>query len=206
MRLFVMTASLWTASPAFAGGIGVLVTGGAHSEPLYYYDNTDKNGDPYKSPTDYKQDSIVETIMNLGVGANLVLGDRDDKILGDCQFYWMQDSPQVSAKDAGATLPKGHQIVDAFRDTPRNVGVGAIGLSWTLVGNDKLRFNAVGHMGSAFVTLDHSEYLTLDIGPGVSYRATRQVQLFGDVAYMARYRKIFTHAVNAYVGARYMFD
>jgi len=206
MRLFVMAASLLTASPAFAGGIGVLVTGGAHGEPLYYYDNTDKNGQPYKSPTDYEQKSLIETIPNLGLGLNMVLGDRDDKILGDCQFYWMQDSPQTSAEDAGGAVPKGHQIVDSFRDTPRNVGVGAIGLSWTILGEDKFRFNAVGHMGSAFVTLDHSEYLTLDLGPGVSYRVTRQVQLFGDVAYMARYRKTLTHSVNAYLGARYMFD
>jgi len=206
MRLFVMAASLLTASPAFAGGIGVLVVGGAHTEPLYYYDNTDKNGNLFKSPTDYKQHSLDETIPNLGFGLTLSLGDRDDKILGDCQFYWQQDSAQVSAKDAGAKLKAGHQIVDAFRDTPRNVGVGAIGLSWMIVGNDKLHLNAVGHMGSAFVTLDHSEYLTLDIGPGVSFRATRQVQLFGDVAYMARYRKTLTHSANAYLGARYMFD
>jgi len=205
MRLLVMAASLLTASPAFAGGIGLLATGGAHTEPLYYYKNTDDNGNPLKSINDYEQKSVIETLPNLGLGVDLALGDRDDKILGDCRFYWMQDSPQVSPVDAGSTVPK-DQITAAWRENSRNVGVGAIGLQWQIVGNDKIHFNAIGHVGSAFVTLDHSEYLTLDIGPGITYRATRQVQLFGDVDYMARYRKVLTNSVNAYVGARYMFD
>jgi len=205
MRLLVMAASLLTASPAFAGGIGLLATGGAHTEPLYYYKNTDDNGNPFKSINDYEQKSLVETLPNLGLGVDLALGDRDDKILGDCRFYWMQDSPQVSPTDAGATVPK-DQITAAWRETARNVGIGAIGLQWQIVGNDKIHFNAIGHVGSAFVTVDHSEYLTLDIGPGLTYRATRQVQLFGDVDYMARYRKVLTNSVNAYLGARYMFD
>jgi len=205
MRLLVMAASLLTASPAFAGGIGLLATGGAHTEPLYYYKNTDANQNPLPSVDQYEQKSLVETLPNLGLGVDLALGDRDDKIIGDCRFYWMQDAPQVSPTDAGATLKK-DQITAAWRDTARNVGIGAIGLQWQIVGNDKIHLNALGHVGSAFVTVDHTEFLALDLGPSVTYRATRQIQLFGDVDYMARYRKGLSHSVNAFLGARYMFD
>src|SRR4051812_37118151 len=84
MRMVVMAASLLTASPAFAGGFGLLATGGAHTEPLYYYKSTDSNGNPLKSINDYEQRQLTETLPNLGLGVNLVLGDRDDKIVGDC--------------------------------------------------------------------------------------------------------------------------
>jgi hypothetical protein len=205
MRLVVLALSLLTATPAFAGGLGVIVTGGAHTEPLYYYKNTDDSGVPYGSIADYQQKKLTETLPNFGFGLDLGLGDRDDAIIGDCRFYWLMDTPQRAPWDAGSSVPKDQTTV-AYREQARNVGIGEIGLTWKLVGNENIRLNAVGHVGSAFLTDDHTEFLIADLGPGVNYRLTRQTQLFGDVSYMLRFRKDFSHSVNAFVGARYMFD
>ncbi|MEQ1568976.1 MAG: hypothetical protein ABMA64_25280 [Myxococcota bacterium] len=205
MYLVATAASLF-ATPAFAGGIGVTASGGAHTEPLFYYSKADADGNEYKELSDYDQYKLTETLPNLGLGLNLVLGDRDDKITGDCRFYWMMDSAQVSPTDAGSQIPEAN-IVASYRETPRHLGIGAIGLSWGLVGDpSKFQLAAVGHFGSAFITADHTEFLLIDLGPGVTWRATRQVQVFGDAVYQARFRKRLDHSVVATVGARYLFD
>lgn len=206
MRPVVIAASLMFAGPAFAGGIGILATGGAHSETVYFYSDQSPDGAAYSDINDYDQYQIAQTLPSAGLGIDLALGDRDDKIIGDCRFYWMMDSPQ---KDPAALtqLVDPEHVVAAWREKPRHLGLGMVGLSWGIVGDpSKFTFGAVGHVGSAFVTFDHTEFLAFDIGPGVTLRAARQVQLFADVVYQGRYHKGITHSVNAFVGARYMFD
>lgn len=203
--LLPMTLALFT-STAEAGGVGVLATGGMHNETLYYYSEVDSSGNLYPSLADYDQYKLNETLGNAGGGLEFLLGDRDDKILGVTRFYYLADLPQVDpAKNSDEVDPE--HVVAEYRDGTRSMGIGLIGLSWGIVGNpSKFQFNAVGHLGAAFLTTDHTEFLTLDVGPGVSYRTSRSFQLFADATYQMRYRKGFTHSGNLFVGARYLFD
>ena len=203
-------------APAEAGGLGVLGTAGAHTEQLYFYSSTDADGNEFPALNDYDQFRINETLPNVGGGLELVLGDRDDKIVGNCRFYWMVDSPQQAPAGGETYAPtSGGQarqvsqdsLVVKECDTPRHLGLGMVGLSWGFAGKpDGFMVSALGHVGSAFITLDHSEFLAIDLGPSFSYRAARQVQVFGDLQYMLRYRKDFGHSVNVVAGARYLFD
>jgi hypothetical protein len=202
--------------PASAGGLGVLASAGAHTEQLYFYANADADGNAFRDLRDYEQYRINETLPNFGGGLELVLGDRDDKIVGNCRLYWIVDAAQqapvagepYTPTDGGAarSIPA-ESLVVAFRDQPRHLGLGMVGLSWGVIGKpDGFMISAAGHVGSAFITFDHSEFLAADIGPSFSYRAARQVQVFGDLQYMLRYRKGFGHSANVLVGARYLFD
>jgi hypothetical protein len=207
MRRTLTAVSFLLACPsAWAGGVGILATGGAHFEKVYFYSNADEDGNPYSDIDDYDQYQIQQTISNVGGGLDLVLGDRDSPIVGDCRFYWLMDGPQVDP----ATLTQNVEpdtVVAEFRNKSRHLGIAMIGLSWGIVGDpDKFQLNAVGHVGSAFITIDHTEFLAYDLGPGVSYRVARQVQVFGDLVYQGRFRNGFTHSGNVFVGARYMFD
>jgi hypothetical protein len=205
-RILVAALSLLLTAPAYAGGLGVLATGGAHTERVYFYSNTDSEGNAYSDIDDYDQYEITQRLANVGGGLNLVLGDRDDRIIGDCRFYWLMDAPQINPVDSDTSVPADN-IVASYRDKARHVGMGMVGLSWGIVGDpSKFQLGAVGHVGAAFLTVDHTEFLAFDIGPAVTYRVARQVQLFGDVVYQARHRKGFTHSGNVTVGARYMFD
>jgi hypothetical protein len=205
-RIVVAALSLLLTAPAYAGGLGVLATGGAHTERVYFYSNADPDGNPYSDIDDYDQYQITQRLANVGGGLNLVLGDRDDRIIGDCRFYWLMDSPQTDPADADTSVPASN-IVASYRDKARHLGMGMVGLSWGIVGDPaKFQLGAVGHVGAAFLTVDHTEFLAFDIGPAVTYRVARQVQVFGDFVYQGRHRKGFTHSGNLTVGARYMFD
>ncbi|MCA9492054.1 MAG: hypothetical protein KC621_19110 [Myxococcales bacterium] len=203
--LLPVTLALLTPT-AEAGGVGVLATGGMHNEKLYFYSDADPDGNMYPSLADYDQYQLSETLGHGGGGLEFLLGDRDDKIIGVTRFYYLADLPQTDPASVTSEVDPAH-VVAEYRDSVRHLGVGLIGLTWGIVGDPNgFQFNAVGHMGAAFVTTDHTEFLTVDIGPGVSYRVARQVQLFADATYQMRYRKGFTHSGNVFLGARYMFD
>lgn len=203
--LLPVTLALLTPT-AEAGGVGVLATGGMHNEKLYFYSDADENGNAYPSLADYDQYELSETLGHTGGGLEFLLGDRDDKIVGVTRFYYLADLPQTDPATVTSEVDPAH-VVAEYRDGVRHLGIGLIGLSWGIVGDPNgFQFNAVGHMGAAFLTTDHTEFLTVDLGPGVSYRVARQVQLFADATYQMRYRKGFTHSGNVFVGARYMFD
>lgn len=208
--------SLLFTAPASAGGLGVLASAGAHTEELYFYANADSDDNVYADLRDYEQFRMSQTLSNFGGGVELVLGDRDDKIVGNCRFYWLVDGAQraptadqaYNPTDGGQprTIPLDNQVV-ARREEARHLGLGMVGLSWGFIGKpDGLMLSAVGHVGSAFITFDHTEFLAADLGPSISYRAARQVQVYGEAQYMMRYRKGFNHSANVLVGARYLFD
>lgn len=207
-RVVIAAAALFVSTTAQAGGIGVLAVGGAHTEAVHYYAKVDEDGNPYNNIDDYDQYKAVQTLPSLGAGLSLMLGDRDDRITGDCRFYWMMDGAQQDpALDASGIRDPQENVVASYRDKPRHTGMAMVGLSWGIIGNpDNFQLGAVGHIGSAFVTADHTEFLAYDIGPMASFRFARQAQLFADVVYQGRYRKTFTHSVVGFVGARYLFD
>jgi hypothetical protein len=207
MRLVIGAAlAILPATPAFAGGVGVLATGGMHTERVYFYSDHSPEGDPYSDPNDYDQYSLVQTLPNFGGGFELLLGDRDDRIMGSVRLMYVNDGVQVNPADVTDQVDPEY-VVAAYRDSARHLGFGMVGLSWGIIGDPGgFQLAAVGHVGSAFLTLDHTEFLAMQIGPGVTYKASRQIQLFGDIQYQARFRKGWSHSAGAIVGARYLFD
>jgi hypothetical protein len=204
--MLVTAALLLLSTPAEAGGLGVLATGGVHSEPVYYYSSRSPSGEPYTDINDYDQFKMQQMLANLGGGLELVLGDRDDRILGLCRFYYNADAAQTDPAEKTTEVDP-DDVVANVRDTVRHVGIGTVGLSWGILGEpDGFQLAAIGQVGAGLVTVDHTEFLLVGIGPGVTYKVSRQVQLFGDVDYQMRFRHTLQHSVTAFAGARYLFD
>ncbi len=197
------------AVPAQAGGFGVLLTGGAHSEKLWFHSNlaTSDSGETVllSDPSDFEKFEVTQTLPHAGTGLELILGDRDDKILGSFRFYYLMDTPQQDPSD-DAGVPAENVIV-AYRSDARHIGMGMVGLSWGIIGKpESFQLGASGHVGSGFLTTDHTEFLAVDLGPMVTYKLTRQMQAFADVGWQARFRKGWSQGVNATAGVRYLFD
>lgn len=209
MRLMIGAALLLLlpAASAYAGGIGVLATGGVHTERHYYYSNVSEDGTALRNIDDYPQFQYQPLIPQAGGGFELLLGDRDEPIQGSMRFFYSAElaPPSPSAFDSSLDPD---QVVSNIRDDIRHLGFGMVGLTWGIVGDPGgFQFNAVGHIGAAFITLDHSEFLAFQIGPGFSWRMSRQMQLFGDLQYQGRIQKSeFGHAGLGNVGIRYLFD
>lgn len=212
--MLLTTALVLLSDPAEAGGLGVLATGGAHTEQVFYYSSRSPDGDLYPDIDDYDQYDMIQTLPNFGGGLELILGDRDDRIMGIFRFYYSQDGAQKDPAELDSdqrgdeTSPiASEDVVADVRDTARHIGVGTVGLSWGFLGEpDGFQFGAIGQVGAGLVTSDHTEFLLLGLGPMVTYKAARQVQLFGDVQYEMRIRRDPQHSVTAFAGARYMFD
>ena len=50
------------------------------------------------------------------------------------------------------------------------------------------------------------EFLLLDVGPQLTWRASRNVVMYTEVPWQMRWRKGMSNGVDVFVGARYMFD
>lgn len=207
MRLMIGAALLLlpTAS-AYAGGIGILATGGVHTERHFYYSNTSEDGDLIRNIDDYQQFRFNPLIPQAGGGLEMLLGDRDEPIQGSLRFYYSAELPPPDPSTVSNLDPD--QIVANLRDDIRHLGFGMVGLTWGVAGDPGgFQFNIVGHVGAAFITLDHSEFFAFQVGPGFSWRMSRQLQLFGDLQYQGRIQKSeFGHAGLGNVGLRYLFD
>ena len=221
MRRFIGAALLLAPAPAFAGGIGILGTGGLHNEQVYFYSSRSTiNGQQYSQLRDYEQFRVNQWLPQAGGGLEFLLGDaRDDKIVGSIRVFYNADFPQTDPVNQidGAVVATSdtsdidalqeQNVVGAFRTELRHLGFAMVGLSWGLAGDpNKVQVSAVGHVGTALLTFDHTEFFMAQVGPGVTYRFNRQTQLFADVQYQARFRKRFSHSASATVGLRYLFD
>ncbi|MDP6932530.1 MAG: hypothetical protein QGG40_06410 [Myxococcota bacterium] len=188
----IAAALAFSSSTAQAGGLGLLATGGMHAERAYYYD------------TDGNQGIDSQIRPNGGVGGELLLGDKDDKVLGFGRFYLLSDAPTTEPDTQGiddAIYP------DAHEQGAENVGVMTVGIQWSLWGDSsgmQVVLNSLA--GSGFVTVDNLEFMLLEVGGGATYAFNERVQAYGNVATTARYRKNFSFGGNAYAGVRYMFD
>jgi hypothetical protein len=207
MRSLIVGLGLLASTPAFAGGFGLLVNGGVHTERVYFYENAIRDADgelvALEDPGEYPQFEQVQTLSNLGLGGEVILGDRDDRFIGTFQFYWMQDAAQ---RDPSSASTNKDSVVAAWRETPRNIGMGMVGVSWGAIGKDKVTFGPTAHVGSGFLTTDHTEFLAVDAGPTVNVRVARSLLLHADALYMARFRKGWSQGGMLAIGARYMFD
>ena len=196
--------SAFVSANAFAGGVGLVLTGGAHTETVHFYSNTDEAG-IIEEWQDYPQYQMIQTLSNMGGGIEFILGDRDDRFVGVFRGYFLQDAPQTAPRDSGV-IPA-DQVVGEFRSTPRNLGLAQIGINYGFLGNtDGFLFGATAHVGSGFLTNDHTEFLTADAGITASYRFNRQMSVFAEAVYTVRSRKGFSNGANGYLGVRYMFD
>ena len=110
MRLAMSILGLSLSSQAFAGGVGILATGGMYSETVYFYD----------SSTEFQQYQQPQTIGTYGTGIQVALGDRDDRIMGVARWYWLQETPQQDpAASTGLVEPE--NVVANWREDARNV-------------------------------------------------------------------------------------
>jgi hypothetical protein len=197
LPLYLLALAGLTFTPeAHAGGVGVLGTVGMRSDTVYFYD----------SANDMAQYRQSQTLPAFGTGIEFVLGDRDDKITGVFRGYWLQDAAQKDPATITTSVNK-DDVVSAYNDEPRNLGMGSFGVHWGFLGTpDKFMVNFVTAAGSGFLTDDHTEFLMVQGGAGATYRFGRSFQAYADVDYTLRYRKSFTHGAGMYAGVRYLFD
>ncbi len=179
------------ASPAYAGGIGLLGTGGMHGDRVYGYNETDVEGE-------FKQNKPEDQLnANYGTGLELILGDRDNRITGVFRFWWLQDAPQ--------SAPAGD--VSAVRTETRDIGMFSGGLQWGVIGDpNRIQFNVVTYLGSGFLTNDFTEFGLAEAGVGGTFNPARKVQIFAEATGGIRYRKRVYPTANATLGVRYLFD
>jgi hypothetical protein len=208
MRLLVSLLALTASTSALAGGIGPVVTGGFHTEKLYYYSNTNESGELLDDPDDYPQFETNQALGNVGAGLEILLGDRDNRVQGVFRGYWNMDFPQGDpAKDGQVTDPD--TIVAARREDLRHVGIGSVGIQIALAGDPALQkpvLNIAAHVGSGFLTNDRTEFAFAQIGPAVTWRLGRSLNLWGEIDYTIRFRKVPSHGATGSVGLRVMFD
>lgn len=179
------------AAPASAGGIGIVTTAGLHGDRVYSYEE-DVNG------VATQMDPENQLNPNFGGGLEIVLGDKDLKIMGIFRGYYLQDAPEQE--------PKNGPIFNV-REIPRDLGVISAGLQWGIIGDPgALQLTAIGTLGAGVFTDDFTQYALAEAGVGGTWMAARRVQVAASVTGGARYRKSFYPTTNAYLGVRYLFD
>jgi hypothetical protein len=209
MRLVAPIAAILLSTPAYAGGIGPMVVGGFHTEPLYFYSAEADGGDGprFANPADYEQYKSSQLIGSIGSGLELVLGDRDDFIQGVFRFYWQLDTPQIDPAQT-SDLVDADAMIATWRETARHIGVGSVGLQWGIVraANDKFKFGLSAHVGTGFLTTDHTEFLLVQGGANVNYQIIPTLEAYLDVTYGVRIRKNASHGAYGTAGLRILFD
>jgi hypothetical protein len=193
---YALISSLFLAAissaPARAGGVGIVATGGMHTDRAYYYN---REGD---------QGIDNQTQPQAGIGLEGLLGDRDDKILGMMRVYWLRDSPPDNPDTQGVQDPV-HPDYEAL--DPRDIGVAEIGIQWGLLGDPNgLQLTLTTLIGTGFITNDNTQFFLADAGIGGTYTVAEGVQLYANIAMNVRHRKIVSYGPAAYAGARYLFD
>jgi len=203
MRNFVTASAvasgfaLLTPTAAFAGGVGVTMGAGLHQDRAYYYRDDGAQGIDKQAPT------------NTGIGVELLLGDRDDRIIGLVRGYVSHDGALTNPDPAslGEDMSYDYIYPDVESMGGRNVGAAAVGIQWSLWG-DPAGFQVIANslIGSGFWTLDNLEYALFQAGVGATYTMNERFQLMGSLDATSRFRKRFDFGADVWVSARYMFD
>ena len=195
-RIAPALLALVAATPAFAGGIGYVGGGGLRTQPVYWYLDGDAN-------EQYRQNQKVAMMSH---GLEFSLGDRDERFLGFFRAYWLREGAEKDPSLFVANVSS-DEVVAAWRDAPRDVGMFTLGMSIGVIGQPKTVMGTiVADVGSGFLTVDHSEFLQAEVGPGITWMAVRGVQVYGNAAYAVRWRKGFMNGVSGSAGVRYLFD
>ncbi|MEN9784896.1 MAG: hypothetical protein RLZZ299_160 [Pseudomonadota bacterium] len=189
MRTLALTLLALLPAPAFAGGFGLTLGAGPHYDTVYAY--TEKaNGDV----TQDKHGQIAA--QGLG-GVEVILGDRDNSVLGVFRATFSVDTPQRKPETGISTV----------RDTMRPVGRLTAGLQWGVSGDpDGTQTIVVANAGAGLFTSDRTEFALAEVGAGRSWMATEALQVHATGTFGLRYRKSFQPEVNVVAGVRYLFD
>lgn len=192
--LLLASVGLFVSSSASAGGLGLMLTGGTHSDTAYFYDAEGEQGtDRQNRP-------------NGGIGAEVVLGNDDDKIHGVTRFYLNMDAP-LADPDTGDVPKDEATFPPASEQGWSTVGVMLVGVQWSLLGDPKGKELVLHSLaGTGFATINSLEYLQVDVGPGYNMMLGDRLQLSASLAATARYRKGLSVGPNVYAGIRYIFD
>lgn len=193
LGLFGLVAGFLTPSVAHAGGIGLVGTGGFHFDRLYYYKQNELGKYDQQTPVDQMN-------SDFGGGLEILLGDKDNKVLGMFRLYYVQDAPQSDPASAADYTFK-------VRKDPRSIGMIDAGLSFGVLGEpDKLQGTVVGFLGSGFFTSDQTEFVQAQLGVGGTYMIARHLQASVQVTGGSRYLKRLYPIAQGSGSIRYLFD
>ena len=194
--VFFSLALLCTSNSALAGGVGIFSTGGLHEVNAYYY------------RADGAQGIDTQNRPNAGFGAELLLGDKDDKMIGIMRGYWSKDAAPLEPSIPGLgedgwtyEYPAAHEAAATHMGI---LTMGAQAAVWGDPSGTQVVVNALA--GSIFATTSNLESYVAEAGVGATYYINEQLHMFGNVAFTTRYRKQISLGENAYAGVRYMFD
>lgn len=192
--LATLAATFLAPATANAGGVGALATGGVYSERVWYYDSNEVGT------------VTRQAIPVVGSGVDLMLGGRDDRIVGIARFYW-----EMSMAEPDLTGTEGLEGVPPFtfprRDTAANAGIFAVGLQAGIVGDpEKAMLTINATVGSGFLTTDHREFVLGEVGVGGTYRLARNLEAYGNLNGHVRFRKWARIGGTGYAGVRVLFD
>ena len=181
-------------SQAQAGGFGIMTQNGLYQNKAYYYRSDGKQG--FDSQMSY----------STGIGFDILLGNKSDKLQGLLRIGWSRDFP---ASNPVFTEEEGYEYAYPDYDSlgPTDVGLTGIGLQWTVWGDPTgVQAIATTSLSSAFWTPQSTEYFLIDVGLGGSYTVQDRFQTYATVNFSPRYRKALSVGMNTFVGARVLFD
>ena len=206
--LAIMAAAT-SSTPAVAGGLGIDLIGGIHSETVHFFD---ENGSKFTE---------IQPTPNTGFGIRAILGDRDDSLIGIMKFGYKMDS----AASSDVTIPGDDFVGDAPTQVTarlgcedpnkgegdvcglRKMGTVSAGLQWRVWGDPMgFQLSLLPSVGAGIVTLDNSEFLMVSFGPGAHYAINKALQVHAEVVYQYRFRKVSSHGATMTTGVRWLFD
>lgn len=182
-----------------AGSFGLYGQAGLHEGKAYYYRSDGKQG----VDSQYRP--------NAGTGFEMMLGDKDDRLIGLLRIGWRHDWPlnnptyTVTNDEDGNPYTYTHPDYESV--PARDDGALTVGLQWGVWGEPTgFQVTALTALTSGFWTIDNLEYFSPEVGAGVTYTIADQIQFHGTVTAAPRYRKQLYLGANSYVGVRYLFD
>ena len=194
---FASSALLAFAPSAHAGAIGLFGSAGVHESIAYYY----QDGNPDLQGKD------VQTRPNAGYGGELLIGDRDDRVIGVVRMYVLNDWPVQEPDLSGESKEFEYVYPAAHEQDIRKVGVATVGIQWGLWGDPSgFQLTGLTLIGSGFATLDNTEFFLMEPGIGVTYSIGPSLQAHANLTGAIRVRKSWAYGGDAYAGIRYMFD
>lgn len=182
---------------AQAGGLGVMTAGGLHQTSVYVYD------------PELQQFRVNQQRPNLGVGLQAVLGDRDDRVQGVMRVYYQLDSGQTEDGVLDAAKADGAEgdLTFAYDAEPRHLGMASVGVQWGLLKSPgAIQPTLITAVGAGALTNNNTEFAMVQVGPGMYWSLTEQLQLNAELTADVRYRKQLSWGMSGSVGLRFLFD
>ena len=192
----VLGALSLTPTTAEAGGVGVTLSGGFHQDRVYYYNEEGEQGIDTQLP------------MNTGWGGELLLGDRDNRVLGIVRGYVARDAPLKNPDPQALGESPGEYVYpNVEKDGPTTRGAASVGMQWGIWGDPNgFQVIATSLIGSQFWTVDNLETAIFQAGVGVSHTVNERYQFAASLDATSRFRKRFQWGGDVWLSARYLFD